>query len=103
MTSRLEDAERNLREAIAIAERVGWTTLPITGIAYMNLASVLFDRGRFHEGEEFLAQAEPLLQSSPEPAGAIGLAHARGMLAFVQGRFPDARAAFHEGMDIAAT
>ena len=33
MTRRLDLAERHAREAIAIAERVGWSTHPIVGVA----------------------------------------------------------------------
>jgi LuxR family transcriptional regulator, maltose regulon positive regulatory protein len=97
MTSKLDLADDLLRQAIAVAERVGWSTHPIVGSAYVMLAAVLIDRGRLAEGEGWLERADPILTDSPEPAAAVGLRHAQGMLALSRGRFDEAAAAFGEG------
>ena len=90
-----------MREAIAIAERLGWSTLPIVGVADLNLAAVLIDRGQLDEGEDWLERAEPILTGAPEPAANVGLHHAQGMLAIARGRFADALAAFRDGERLA--
>jgi LuxR family transcriptional regulator, maltose regulon positive regulatory protein len=97
MTNRLGLAEERLRRAVAVADRVGWTTHPMVGVAYMNLAAVLLDRGRLAEGEEWLARAAPILTGANEPAATVGLCHAQGMLAFARGDHAAALAAFTDG------
>ena len=101
LTRRLDLAERHLREAIAVAERLGWSTLPIVGVANVNLAAVLVDRGRFEECAGWLQRAEPILNGAPQPAASVGLHHAKGMLAMARGRYADAVAAFREGERLA--
>lgn len=97
LTERIELGEQRLRDAIAVAERVGWTTHPLIGAAYMGLASTLLDRGMLAEGEQWLERADPILTRAPEPPASVGLRHAQGLLAMGQGRFEDALAAFEEG------
>ena len=101
LTPRLDLAERLLREAIAIAERLGWSTLPIIGVADLNLAAGLIDRGRFEEGAGWLERADPILTGAPEPAASVGLHHTTGMLAMARGRYADALAAFREAERLA--
>lgn len=97
LTERIELGEKRLRDAIAVAERVGWTTHPLVGAAYMGLASTLLDRGMLAEGEQWLDRADGILTRAPEPPASVGLRHAQGMLAMGRGRFDDALAAFQEG------
>jgi LuxR family maltose regulon positive regulatory protein len=97
LSHRLDLAEDLLRRAIAVAERVGWSTHPIVGAAYVGLGAVLIDRGMLPEGERWLDRADPILADAPEPAASVGLRHAQGLLAFSRGRFPEALAAFREG------
>jgi len=97
LTDRLDLAEDCLRQAIAVADRVGWSTHPIVAVAYMTLGSVLIDRGRFAEGERWLQRADPILTHAPEPAASVGLQHTQGMLEMSRGRFAEALAAFRDG------
>jgi LuxR family maltose regulon positive regulatory protein len=69
----------------------------MVGVAYMNLAAVLIDRGRFEEGEHWLTRADPILDGAPEPAAVVGLRHAQGMLAFARGDHAAALDAFRAG------
>jgi LuxR family maltose regulon positive regulatory protein len=94
---RLDDAERLLREAIAIADRVGWSELGIAGATYVSLGAVLIERGSFDEGEQVLTHAEEILAGAPEPAASVAVHHSIGMLAMSRGRFSNALAAFREG------
>jgi LuxR family transcriptional regulator, maltose regulon positive regulatory protein len=90
-------AEELLRQAIAVAERVGWSTHPIIGTAYVALAAVLLNRGRLAEAEGWLDRADPILAHAPEPAASVGLRHGQGMLEIARGRFAEAHAAFADG------
>ena len=94
LTHRLHLAEGLLQQAIAIVDRVGWSTHPIAGPTYVTLGAVLIERGFVAEGERWLDRAEPILTESPEPAASVGLRHAQGMVAFSRGRLADALAAF---------
>ena len=97
LTERLGLGERLLRDAIAVAERVGWTTHPLAGIAFMGLAAALIERGVLAEAEECLERAGPILDRAPEPAASLGLRYVQGMLAMSRGRYEDALAAFRDG------
>jgi LuxR family maltose regulon positive regulatory protein len=97
LTERIGVGERHLRDAIAVAERVGWTTHPLAGIAFMGLAATLIERGVFAEGEELLERAVPILERAPEPSANVGMRHVQGMLAMSRGRYDDALAAFRDG------
>ena len=101
MTRRLGLAEQHLREAHAIAEDRGWTTLPVVAIADVNLAAVLLNRGRLDEAGELLRRAGPGLADAPEPAASVGLHHTRGMLAFAREQFAAAHDAFAEAERVA--
>jgi LuxR family transcriptional regulator, maltose regulon positive regulatory protein len=97
LSSRLDEAETLLRDAIAQADQVGWSSHPVVGASYLTLGAVLVDRGQLDEAEQWLARAEPLLADAPEPAASVGLCHAQGMLAFARGRTEAALASFEEG------
>jgi LuxR family transcriptional regulator, maltose regulon positive regulatory protein len=73
-------------QAIELAERHGWTAEPITGVAYLALGMALVAQGRLEEGERSLEQAERILRAEVEPAAAMRLHYARGLLEFVSGR-----------------
>ena len=90
-------AEDLLRQAIAVAERVGWSTHPIVGTAYVTLGAVLLNRGRLADAAGWLERADPILAHAPEPAASVGLRHAQGMLEMARGRFAEAHAAFRDG------
>lgn len=97
LSERIERGERLLRDAIAVADRVGWTSHPLVGGAYMGLAATLVDRGMLAEGEQWLDRADPILARAGDPPAAVGLRHVQGMLAMARGRFEDAAAAFRDG------
>ena len=96
LSSRLPLAEERTRQALAVADRVGWATHPLTGIVYTNLGSIMIERGRLAEGEQALERAEPILARAPEPPGSVGLRHTQGMLELVRGRDAEALAKFRE-------
>ncbi len=96
LSSRLRLAEERIRQAVAVAERVGWATHPFTGVASTNLASVLIERGRLAEGEQWLERAEPILERAPEPAASVGLRHTQGMVLLARGDAAAALRAFRE-------
>jgi LuxR family maltose regulon positive regulatory protein len=91
------EGQQRLRDAIAIAERIGWTSHPLVGAAYMGLAAVMVDQGVVVEGEQWLAKAAPILARAPEPAANVGLHHVAGMLAMSRGDYAEALASFQEG------
>ena len=90
VTHDLVGGEELVREAIAVAERVGWSTEEMVGVAYMGLGTVLIDRGHTAEGAEWLERAEPILSNGSEEAARLVLRHAQGMLAIASGRFEEA-------------
>ena len=101
LSSRLRVAEERIRQAIAVADRVGWATTPFSGVAYTNLGSVLIERGRLAEGEQWLERAEPILARAPEPAASVGLRHTQGMLLLARGNAEEALRAFREAERLA--
>jgi LuxR family maltose regulon positive regulatory protein len=101
LTQRLDLAEDRLRQAILVADRVGWSAHAVVGPAYMNLAAVAVERGRLDEGERLLERADPILTNSPELAATVGLRHVQGTLDMVRGRYEQALSAFREGERLA--
>jgi LuxR family maltose regulon positive regulatory protein len=101
LSSRLRLAEERTRQAIAVADRVGWATTPFSGVAYTNLGSVMIERGRLAEGEQWLQRAVPILARAPEPAASVGLRHTQGMLLLVRGNAEEALRAFREAERLA--
>jgi LuxR family maltose regulon positive regulatory protein len=97
VTGRPDVADGLLRRAIAVAERVGWSTHPIVGPAYVTLAGVLLNRGSLADAEGWLERADPILADAPEPAAIVGLRHTQGMLEMARGGFAPAEAAFRDG------
>jgi LuxR family transcriptional regulator, maltose regulon positive regulatory protein len=97
LSHRLDVAETLLREAIAIAERLGWGGHQMAAAAYVTLGAVLVERGMLDDGESWLGRAAPIVTRTPEPAVSVGLHHAHGLLAFADGRYEEALSAFREG------
>jgi LuxR family maltose regulon positive regulatory protein len=97
LTERVERGERLLRDSVAVAERVGWSSHPLVGGACMGLGATLVDRGMLAEGEQWLDRADPILARAGEPSASVGLRHVQGMLAMIRGRYDDALAAFRDG------
>ncbi|MDZ5620071.1 LuxR C-terminal-related transcriptional regulator [Nocardioides sp. HM23] len=97
LSERLERGEQLLRDAIVVAERVGWTSHPLVGGACMGLAATLVDRGMLAEGELWAERAEPILARAGEPSASVGLRHVQGILAMARNRYEDALAAFRDG------
>jgi LuxR family transcriptional regulator, maltose regulon positive regulatory protein len=73
------------RQAIELARRHGWTEEPVAGVAYLALGMAMVALGRLEEGERSLEQAERILRDEAEPAAAMRLRYARGLLAVVSG------------------
>jgi LuxR family maltose regulon positive regulatory protein len=82
------------REAIELAGRHGWAEEPVAGVAHMALGMAMIALGRLEEGEQSLEQAERTLADEAEPAAAMRLRYARGLLAVVTGRPEAALGAF---------
>jgi LuxR family transcriptional regulator, maltose regulon positive regulatory protein len=86
--------EQRSRQAIELAGRHGWAEEPVAGVAYMALGFALVAQGRLEEGERSLEQAERTLRAEVEPAAAMRLRYARGLLDLVSGRSEAALGAF---------
>ena len=102
LTMRPDLCEERLREAIGIADRVGWSTHSMMGPAYMNLGSVLIDRGALSDGERWLDQADVIMAKSLEPAAGVGLSHIHGQLHLCRSQFADALSSFRDAERIAS-
>ena len=94
LSQQLERAEDLFRQAIAVADRVGWSTHPLVAVAYMNLSQALIDRGSLGDGEDWLRRAEPILADGAERAPAVAVRYVLGMLAMSRGQHAEARDAF---------
>src|SRR3984957_1949595 len=91
------------RQAIELAERHGWSELPLAGMAYAQLGIVLLYQGRLDDAEPWLEHAERILRTEVEPAAGMSLRYARAVLELARGRYPDALAAFGAAEKLAAT
>ncbi len=86
-------AERS-RQAIALAERHGWTDEPAAGTAYVMLGAALAWQGRVEEAEPWVQRAERTVRAETELAAGMMVHHVRGVLELARGRYQDALAAF---------
>jgi LuxR family maltose regulon positive regulatory protein len=93
LRSSARGAERS-RQAIELAERHGWTDESAAGIAYVVLANSLAGQGRPEEAEPWVQRAERTVRAEAEPAAAVGVHYARGLIELARGRDTDALAAF---------
>jgi LuxR family maltose regulon positive regulatory protein len=80
-------------QAVTLAETHGWTANPVAAAAFASGGNLLVRQGRLEDGERWLDQAERALGRG-EPATALVLHSARGLLALGQGRPEEALAAF---------
>jgi LuxR family maltose regulon positive regulatory protein len=85
--------ERSM-QAIALAERHGWTDEPAAGIAYLYVGGVLVWQGRFEEADPWIQRAERTVRPDVEPVTALVVFYARGMLELGRGHDQEALAAF---------
>jgi LuxR family transcriptional regulator, maltose regulon positive regulatory protein len=93
----LELAIARSREAITLAASLGWEDEPATAIADAVLAAALVWRGRLDEALDPLERTERNLRSSSEPATAVQVHVARGMLELARGRHQEAVTALQAG------
>jgi LuxR family maltose regulon positive regulatory protein len=96
MTLRADLAEASSREAIELADRLGWAKEPIVGTAYLALGGGLVSRGRLDEGGAWLDQAAQVLQRLPDPEASVSLPFSTGVLRFAQGRHEEAIECFRD-------
>ena len=89
------------REAIELAGRHGWAQEPVAGVAHIALGMAMIAMGRLEEGEQSLERAERTVADEAEPAAAMRLRYARGLLAAVTGRPEAALAAFRAAERVA--
>jgi LuxR family transcriptional regulator, maltose regulon positive regulatory protein len=89
-------AVEHSRQAAELAERHGWADEPAAGLASLNVGRVLTLQGRLGEAEPWIQRAERTLRAEAEPAGALMVRWARGVLELARGRDADALAAFQE-------
>jgi LuxR family maltose regulon positive regulatory protein len=80
--SRLEEGVRLAREALALAERRGWSQNPSAACAYLVLGGAHFDRGDLAAAERYLDLA---LACRPEPAISITIGLTRAVAAYAKG------------------
>jgi LuxR family transcriptional regulator, maltose regulon positive regulatory protein len=78
------------REAIALAERYGWSAEPVIAPALITLSGALVWTGDFDEGERWLDYAVEALQAESGPDIRLLLHHGGGMLQACRGRHQQA-------------
>jgi LuxR family maltose regulon positive regulatory protein len=93
-------AERG-RQAVALAERHGWTDDPAAGIAYMAVVVVLVRQGQPDAAERWVQRAERTLTADTQPAAVLAIRLLRGMLELERDRNAAALAAFEAGEALA--
>jgi LuxR family maltose regulon positive regulatory protein len=78
---------------VTLAETHGWSTDPVAAAAFAAGGNLLVRQGRLEDGERWLERAERALDRG-EPATALVLHSAQGLLALARGRPGEALAAF---------
>ncbi len=68
------------KQALEIAEKHGWTGLPVVGLAYWAQSMCLVWQGRMDKAEPLLDLAEQGQQPDVEPAEALAVIHTRAMI-----------------------
>jgi LuxR family transcriptional regulator, maltose regulon positive regulatory protein len=95
-------AERS-RQAIELARRHGWGDDQAAGVAYAMLGWAMVNHGQLDEAETWLERARRTLRAEAEPAAAMNLHNARGVLALARGRDEQALSAFQAAERLAGT
>ena len=90
MPSALEHA----RQAIALAERHGWSDQTAAGVACTALAGALTWQGSLDEAEWWLRRAERAIRPDTQVVGALAVQYIRGQMMLARGRDQEALAAF---------
>jgi LuxR family maltose regulon positive regulatory protein len=83
-------------KAIAIANAHGWSTDPIVCVALAMQGLMDVSQARFEAAQVWLDGADATLRADLEPATALLIQRARGMLYVGQGRLDEALAAFRD-------
>jgi len=86
--------KQRCREAIALAERHGWSTEPVIAPAMITLSGALVWTGDFEEGERWLDRAVEALRADGGPDIRLLLHLGGGMLQACRGRHQQALAKF---------
>lgn len=103
LTFRSSETSRDYAaRALELAERNGWTDAWVVWPAYLADATVLLWRGRPAEAEACLARALRSVMAGADPAAALLLHHAHGLLELVRGRPAAALEAFRMTVPFAA-
>ncbi len=82
--------KRRCREAIALAERYGWSAEPVIAPALIMLAATMIWTGEFDEGERWLQRTRQALQTDTGPDIALLLHQTAGILHAGCGRHHEA-------------
>jgi LuxR family transcriptional regulator, maltose regulon positive regulatory protein len=82
------------RKAIELAERLGWSEEPITGVAYLALACALLNEDRLDELEPTLARAAKALGAQPDLEARLVPPFLRGTARHRQARYEELRDRF---------
>jgi LuxR family maltose regulon positive regulatory protein len=82
------------KQAIALAERHGWSDEPSAGTAALILGVALTYQGRLDEAEPWIQRAERTIRSATDPVTGLVVQHVRGLLELGRGRTREALAAF---------
>jgi LuxR family maltose regulon positive regulatory protein len=94
--------QRRCREAIALAERYGWSTEPVIAPAMMTLAATMVWLGEFDEAERWLRRTERALQTDTGPDIRLLLHQTAGILHAGRGRRHEALEEFGVAEDLAS-
>jgi LuxR family maltose regulon positive regulatory protein len=81
-------------QAVELAQRHGWTDEPAAVIADIVLSDNLAWQAQPAEAERWIHRAERAVRAEAEPAVALPVRHARGVLELARGRYCEALAAF---------
>jgi LuxR family transcriptional regulator, maltose regulon positive regulatory protein len=92
--------QRRCREAIALAERYGWGTEPVSAPALMTLAGTMVWLGEFDECERWLRRTERALQTDTGPDIRLLLHQTAGILHAGRGRHREALQEFGAAEDL---
>jgi LuxR family maltose regulon positive regulatory protein len=87
-------AAEGFSRAIELAQEHGWTEEPVVALAYAGLGAIRVWQMRLEEAADLLDHAERALRGEVEPATAVVLYQARGMLELACGDDAQALAAF---------